>query len=831
VPDAGAPDVPAPEASAPEIGLPEVELPEVSVPDVKLPDISVPDVKLPDISVPDVKLPDISVPDVKLPDFSGFTVPKFGGFGEPRAGEIPEARPAEAEVPAFKIPNIGGGPKKPPSFGEGFKTKAPPAPEAAPAPEASIAETTTPEAPAPEAVSPETPVSEAPAPEMSVPTAAEPDVPAVPEIPAVPDVPDAPAAVPEVSMPEPPAAEISVPDAVDAPSFKVPEIDVPEFGVKIPEFSFSKPEGGFKLPDVGGFKLPEVKVPDVDISGLKLPEVKVPDVDISGLKLPEVKMPKVSLPEEAMPEASPEPVAATTSEAAVPEAAAPSPEVAAPVPEAAVPAPEVAAPVPEAAVPAPEVVPPVPEIELPPVAPEVDTGSAVDSVQGATSDTVEAARAGYENLTSSAQGGAEGALSAAQDTLNAASASKDQLLSNAQGGVDAAGAALDSVQDSIGSSLDSLTGAYEAAVDAIPPEIGEFFEFVAGKAVDNPQAAAGVGAVGAAYVAIPALVQLLRKVSPGAMLEGLAGDDPALLVDLRSLEVREQQGVPQLKLKQRGRAVVVEPVVLDRDTRRSVKSPKAMEEQIRAEYVAGLKEVQKARSVYVIDADGRSALPLVNRLHGLGVGQSRAVEGGVANLIREGYALEGDVAYRSGSLKVFADRVEGLKDQATSYTVETGGLAKVGGGVALAAAAAFQWHTVLEYIGVLGTLFLTWRYFAFGTSTEMQRDFEKVQGAAGAAAGVASGVLGVAGKAASAAREVSKSPEQPPATQNAPGTPEKEVAEAPKAAVEAVEAEPAEDSSSSLKGGEVEGEVGKGEMVSESAAEVEVVQKEEPSED
>jgi len=41
--------------------------------------------------------------------------------------------------------------------------------------------------------------------------------------------------------------------------------------------------------------------------------------------------------------------------------------------------------------------------------------------------------------------------------------------------------------------------------------------------VDNPQAAAGVGAVGAAYVAIPALVQLLRKVSPGAMLEGLAG--------------------------------------------------------------------------------------------------------------------------------------------------------------------------------------------------------------------------------------------------------------------------------------------------------------------
>ena len=583
----------------------------------------------------------------------------------------------------------------------------------------------------------------------------------------------------------------------------------------------------------------------MDISGLKLPEVKVPDVDISGLKLPEVKMPEVSLPEAAVPEVAPEPVAATTSEvaappapevtASVPEAAAPAPEVAAPVPEAAAPAPEVAAPVPEAAVPAPELAPPVPEVEPLPVAPEVDAGSAVESIQGPASDTVEAARAGYENLTSSAQGGAEDALSAAQDTLNAASATKDQLLSNAQGGMDAAGAALDSVQDSIGSSLDSLTGAYEAAVDAIPPQIGEFFEFVARKAVDNPQAAAGVGAVGAAYVAIPALVQLLRKVSPGAMLEGLAGDDPALLVDLRSLEVREQQGVPQLKLKQRGRAVVVEPVVLDRNTRRSVKNPKAVEEQIRAEYVAGLKQVQKARSVYVIDADGRSALPLVNLLHGLGVGQSRAVEGGMANLIREGYALEGDVAYRSGSLKVFADRVEGLKDQATSYTVEPGSLAKVGGGVAVAAAAAFQWHTVLEYIGVLGTLFLTWRYFAFGTSTEMQRDFEKVQGAAGAAAGVASGVLGVVGKAASAAQEVSKSPEQPPATQDAPGTPEKEVAEAPKAAVEAFEVEPAEDSFSSpyssLKGGEVEGEVGKGEMVSKPAAEVEVVEEEEPSED
>jgi len=655
----------------------------------------------------------------------------------------------------------------------------------------------------------------------------------VPEVQGVPDAPAAPA-VPEAAAPEPPAAEISVPDAADAPSFKVPEIDVPEFGVKIPEFSFSKPEGGFKLPDVGGFNLPEIKVPDVDISGLKIPEVKVPDVDISGLKLPEVKvpdvdisglkLPEVSLPEAAVPEAAPEAAAPAPEAAApVPEAAAPAPEAAAPAPEAAAPeaaapAPEAAAPAPEAVAPeavapeavapeavAPEAVAPVPEVgaPVPETAPDVDAGSAAESIQGAASDTVEAARAGYDSLTSSAQGTAEDALNAAQDSLDAASAAKDQLLSSAQGGVDAAGAALDSVQDSIGSSLESVTAAYEAAVDAIPPEVGEFIEFVAGKAVDNPQAAAGVGAVGAAYVAIPALVQLLRKVSPGAMLEGLAGDEPAVLVDLRSLEVREEQGVPQLKLKQRGRAVVVEPVALDRDTRRSLKNPKAVEEQIRAEYVAGLREVQKARSVYVIDEDGRSALPLVNRLHGLGVGQSRAVEGGVANLIREGYALEGDAAYTSGTLKVFADRVEGLKDQATSGDV-TGTLTKVGGGVVVAAAAASQWQTVLEYIGILGTLFLTWRYFAFGTSTEMKKDFEKVQGAAGAVAGVASGVLGAVGEVASAAQET-RGPE---------------VAEAPEPSVQAVEAEPQE-------------EAGEVEVVSEPAAEaeVELVEEKEPSED
>ena len=701
-------------------------------------------------------------------------------FGGPRPGEIPTARSAEAEVPAFKIPDIGGsGPKKPPTFGEGFKTNAPPAPEA------SVPESAAPVAPAPEAPAPEVPAPEAAAPDTSAPEAAAPDVPDVPEAPAVPEVqgvPDAPAApaVPEAAASEPPAAEISVPDAADAPSFKVPEIDVPEFGVKIPEFSFSKPEGGFKLPDVGGFNLPEIKVPDVDISGLKLPEV--------------------SLPEAAVPEAAPE-------------AAAPAPEAAAPVPEAAAPAPEAAAPAPEAVAPeavapeavAPEAVAPVPEVgaPVPETAPDVDAGSAAESIQGAASDTVEAARAGYDSLTSSAQGTAEDALNAAQDSLDAASAAKDQLLNSAQGGVDAAGAALDSVQDSIGSSLESVTAAYEAAVDAIPPEVGEFFEFVAGKAVDNPQAAAGVGAVGAAYVATPALVQLLRKVSPGAMLEGLAGDEPAVLVDLRSLEVREEQGVPQLKLKQRGRAVVVEPVALDRDTRRSLKNPKAVEEQIRAEYVAGLREVQKARSVYVIDEDGRSALPLVNRLHGLGVGQSRAVEGGVANLIREGYALEGDAAYTSGTLKVFADRVEGLKDQATSGDV-TGTLTKVGGGVVVAAAAASQWQTVLEYIGILGTLFLTWRYFAFGTSTEMKKDFEKVQGAAGAVAGVASGVLGAVGEVASAAQET-RGPE---------------VAEAPEPSVQAVEAEPQE-------------EAGEVEVVSEPAAEaeVELVEEKEPSED
>ena len=135
----------------------------------------------------------------------------------------------------------------------------------------------------------------------------------------------------------------------------------------------------------------------------------------------------------------------------------------------------------------------------------------VESAQSAVSDTVEAARAGYENLTSSAQGGAEDALNTAQDTLDAASATKDQLLNSAQGGVNAAGAALESAQDSIGSSVDSVVGAYEAAADAIPPEVGEFFEFVVGKAADNPEVVAGVGAIGTAYAAIPALVQMLRK--------------------------------------------------------------------------------------------------------------------------------------------------------------------------------------------------------------------------------------------------------------------------------------------------------------------------------
>ena len=144
-----------------------------------------------------------------------------------------------------------------------------------------------------------------------------------------------------------------------------------------------------------------------------------------------------------------------------------------------------------------------------------------------------------------------------------------------------------------------------------------------------------------------------------------------------------------------------------------------------------------------------------------------------------------------------------MKDQATSGDV-TGTLTKVGGGVVVAAAAASQWQTVLEYIGILGTLFLTWRYFAFGTSTEMKKDFEKVQGAAGAVAGVASGVLGAVGEVASAAQET-RGPE---------------VAEAPEPSVQAVEAEPQE-------------EAGEVEVVSEPAAEaeVELVEEKEPSED
>ncbi|KAJ8414596.1 hypothetical protein AAFF_G00037980 [Aldrovandia affinis] len=89
----------------------------------------------------------------------------------------------------------------------------------------------------------------------------------------------------------------------DGGKFKMPKIKMPQLDISVPK----GPSGDIDFPDVdiegegGKFKMPKIKMPQLDISVPKGPsgDIDFPDVDIEGeggkFKMPKIKMPKVDI--------------------------------------------------------------------------------------------------------------------------------------------------------------------------------------------------------------------------------------------------------------------------------------------------------------------------------------------------------------------------------------------------------------------------------------------------------------------------------------------------------------------------------------------------------
>ena len=385
-------------------------------------------------------------------------------------------------------------------------------------------------------------------------------------------------------------------------------------------------------------------------------------------------------------------------------------------------------------------------------------GSAGKALGGVTAGAG-AALGGAANVAGSALGGAANVVGKGAgvvgDGLGAASSAVGGAASTVAG---TAGQAASAVSSTAGQTLTAATDAANAAAAAVgaaalgavhaleavlPPE----FAAVVKDAETNPDAAVSLLVLAAAVpLALSAVGAATRGYAgerrPFVVDEELRTDSRAFLVDTRSEEARRNDGVPDLREKQRGKGAAVQIEELKKDVRGQVRSARAVELELAAMKVKAL--TKGGGRVYVM---GPNAVDLAKAVTALGGRRAFVVAGGFEAWRSSGLKVRSNGKYEKSALDAIGEDTSAAATRFTQKvsanvqtvkTVVTSGspadAVPVLAGLALAAAAAYNYETTLQYAGVIGIeITLLAKLLSYDSPMELFEDLkESVAGAAAA---------------------------------------------------------------------------------------------------
>ena len=200
------------------------------------------------------------------------------------------------------------------------------------------------------------------------------------------------------------------------------------------------------------------------------------------------------------------------------------------------------------------------------------------------------------------------------------------------------------------------------------------------------------GAAVAASVAVPAFLAWNAafggyscKFNPSKALEILKSGDAALLVDIRSERQRLDNGVPELKRGARGKGVALPASKLLPSIARRVRNADALAIEILGAQIASLARVNGNTRVIIMDDRGEMAKAVARATSAAGVRRAYILDGGFK-------------AWKSSGLAI----VEKSSEYDANPLAAVGDAVWIGAGLTLAALAAFNYHLLFRYIGVIG---------------------------------------------------------------------------------------------------------------------------------
>ncbi|KAG4990051.1 hypothetical protein JHK82_032360 [Glycine max] len=115
------------------------------------------------------------------------------------------------------------------------------------------------------------------------------------------------------------------------------------------------------------------------------------------------------------------------------------------------------------------------------------------------------------------------------------------------------------------------------------------------------------------------------NLSPKSAFELLAEDANAALIDVRSEEMREKDGIPDLRRAARFRYASIIPLEVDGSIRKLLKSGRELDDSLIAAIIRNLKIVKDSSRVIVLDADGTCSKGIARSLRKIGVKASLSI--------------------------------------------------------------------------------------------------------------------------------------------------------------------------------------------------------------
>ncbi|KAL9432020.1 hypothetical protein AB3S75_027100 [Citrus x aurantiifolia] len=185
--------------------------------------------------------------------------------------------------------------------------------------------------------------------------------------------------------------------------------------------------------------------------------------------------------------------------------------------------------------------------------------------------------------------------------------------------------------------------------------------------------------------------------SPKLTLELLRGKENAVLIDVRDEDLRERDGIPDLRRGARFRYASVYLPEVGGSVKKLLRGGRELDDTLTAAIIRNLKIVQDRSKVIVMDADGTRSKGIARSLRKLGVMRPFLVQGGFQSWVKEGLRIK--ELKSETALTILNEDAEAILEDINPSPVQFLGF---GVGCFAVLYALLEWEKTLQFIGVIG---------------------------------------------------------------------------------------------------------------------------------